>query len=224
MFCEKCGNQIDQGDNVCSKCGNRVSRAESTFCSNCGNEIKDGSKFCAVCGAPISNNVPSFCLKCGKELESGARFCNNCGASVYKNVSTAYSNSTQNNGEDPKKDLSGYINSNRRCLSAFIIGLIGSIFGMFGGLCTTMCSCGSASNTAFLLIFCGSIAGMIGSCMCLNKARTGSIMQVCAALVIAFRVYNGGAEIMSILSWILLLIAGIIGIIKSFVIDKSDKK
>ena len=220
MFCEKCGNQIGQGDNVCSKCGNIISPNAKAFCRNCGSEIKEGSRFCVVCGTPTPNNVPSFCLKCGTELERDAQFCRKCGNPVYNNANINYRDSTQNNGKDIKKDLNVY----RRCLSSFIIGLIGSIFGMFGGLCTSMCSCGSASNTAFIFIFGGSIVGMIGSCMCLNKAKIGSIFQVCAALVIAFRAYNGGADFMTVIAWLFLLIAGIIGIVKSFVIDKSDKK
>ncbi len=111
------------------------------------------------------------------------------------------------------------MNSNSKCLASFIIGLIGSILGMLGGLCTTMCSCGFGSDSAFYMIFGGGVLGMIGTTLCLRKAKLGSLLQITAAVLIIIRAYNGGAELMSVFAWIFLLVAGVIGAIYTFIIN-----
>ena len=112
------------------------------------------------------------------------------------------------------------MNFKGKCLASFIIGLIGSIFGILGGLCTTMCSCGGAGS-AFILIFFGSIIGMIGTTLCLSKAKLGCILQIVAALMIIIQAYTKGAEFMSIFAWILLMVAGIIGVVYCYFINKA---
>lgn len=147
-----------------------------------------------------------FCQKCGKEITDESAFCPNCG-------------SEQSAGEvtPPQKPVEKKV----KCLPSFIIGLIGSILGMFGGLCTTMCSCGSASNSAFLLIFLGSIVGMIGTCLCLSKAKTGSLLQIGGAIMMIIHAYSKGSELLTVFGLVLLLFAGIIGVIYSFIIHKK---
>jgi translation elongation factor EF-Tu-like GTPase len=58
------------------------------FCEQCGNKLNEGAKFCANCGASFSpkqdENVSAFaaCAQCGAPLEEGEAFCANCGAKV----------------------------------------------------------------------------------------------------------------------------------------------
>jgi len=67
------------------------------FCEQCGNKINEGAKFCGKCGTPVSSgqdeniSASSACAQCGAPLEEGEMFCPNCGAKVgavqqYQNV------------------------------------------------------------------------------------------------------------------------------------------
>lgn len=146
-----------------------------------------------------------FCEKCGAEISSNDKFCPGCGSPVQV-VSVA----------PPQEE-------NMRCLPAFILGLGGSIFGMFGGICTTMCSMSSrAGNSAFFMIFVGAIIGLIGACMCLKKPRTGSLLEALSAILMIIRAYSGSGATFSVVIGILFMLAGaIIGIIYAFVIKRK---
>lgn len=163
-----------------------------------------------------------YCKNCGKEITEHTKYCDNCGCST-----DAKSNNL--NTEHKQTDISEEKVRNK-CLPAFILGLIASIFGMLGGLCMTMCTgaiegissslypsnslANLASTFAFIFIFCGSIVGLIGACLCLNKVLKGSILQIVAALMIIIYAYGmAGAEFMTILSMLLFLAGGIIGIV-----------
>ncbi len=148
-----------------------------------------------------------YCNKCGNEVKEGEQFCQKCGSKVNEG------NSLQNQ-KNPQK-----------CLPAFILGLIGSIFGIFGGLCTTMCvgiASSSLGNSAFILIFGGAIIGLIGACLCLNKVKIGSIMELASALMMIICAYAiTGADIMTIIALLLLLVGGVIGAVYGFVIKRK---
>ncbi len=147
-----------------------------------------------------------FCKNCGSELVNGV--CPKCG----DNNATAGQPTTA-----PTKK------PRICCLPSFIIGLIGALFGMMGGICTTMCSFGYGSTSAFLLIFGGSLVGALGSCFCFSKAKIGSILMIIGALMIVYRAYfMGGADFFSIIAWLFLLAGGIIGLIYSFVIRRNQ--
>ncbi len=148
----------------------------------------------------------NFCQKCGKEIKDDCKFCPVCGTEQLS---------------DEKSSAQLSVEKKEKCLPSFIIGLIGSILGMFGGLCTTMCSCGSSSNSAFLLIFLGSIVGMIGTCLCLNKSKIGSLLQLLGAVMMIIHAYSKGAEFLTVFGFVLLLFAGIIGVIYSFLIRRN---
>lgn len=155
-----------------------------------------------------------FCKKCGKEFVDGSKYCDRCG---YPTDNITVSSSTPNTKAETNNEDAG-----NKCLPAFILGLIASIFGMFGGFCMTMCTgmmcMDSASNFAFFFIFCGSILGLVGACLCLNKALLGSILQLVAALFIIIYAYGMvGAEFMTILAMLLFLAGGIVGIIFYFI-------
>lgn len=147
-----------------------------------------------------------FCKNCGKEISDDCKFCPGCGTE-------------QSSNEKRSEQLP--VEKKQKCLPSFIIGLIGSILGMFGGLCTTMCSCGSSSNSAFLLIFLGSIVGMVGTCLCLNKAKTGSLLQLLGSIMMIIHAYSKGAEILTVFGFVILLFAGIIGVIYCFLICRN---
>ncbi len=109
------------------------------------------------------------------------------------------------------------MNFTSRSLPAFILGLIGSIFGILGGFCTTACASIFSSGTApLIMIFGGSIVGLVGACMCLNKAKIGSILQILAAVSIFICAYTiSGADLMTVLGMLLLAAGGLIGFVSS---------
>lgn len=150
-----------------------------------------------------------FCNNCGTKLPDDARHCPNCGKEIGASIKSTKVN-------DEKK---------MRCLPSFILGLIGSIFGMMGGFCTTLCSFGSSSNNAFFFIFVGSVVGLIGACLCLSKAKVGSVLETVAALMIIYRAYfKGGSDLMTVFALLLLLFGGIIGLVYSFIIKRKSSK
>ncbi len=141
-----------------------------------------------------------FCKHCGNVIQDDATICPNCNSAV--------SNSQAQNKESESKS---------RCLPSFILGLMGSIFGLFGGICTTMCSFGSSSNSAFIFIFGGSLLGLIGACQCLKNAKSGSIIETASACLIIFRAFSkNGADFMTVIALLLLLSGGLIGLICAF--------
>lgn len=170
------------------------------YCKHCGNQINENDIFCDKCGTPI---------------EQSAR---------PTSTDRSLPGTSNTSAQAPQGKPVPYFMEKKKCLPAFIIGLIGSIFGLFGGLCTTMCSCGSSSNSAFVMIFLGSVIGMIGTCLCLSKCRIGSIMQLLAAIMIIIRAYSGGSDFMTVIAFVFLLISGIIGVIYGFLSDKLAKK
>lgn len=145
------------------------------------------------------------CSNCGKELKSGEKYCSNCGAELE--IKEQYC--TESTEKNTKKI---------RFLPSFILGLIGSIFGIFGGMCMTMCSAFySGSVKAFIFILGGSVVGMIGACKCLNDTKKGSILELIGAVMIIICAYGmTGAEFQTILALILLLISGIMGLLYTY--------
>lgn len=201
------------------------------ICPNCKEELGNGQRFCPKCGAPGKEpEKKRFCTQCGKELGNEERFCSSCGADCH---AATQHRSAQQTPHPENQSLSGLMSGNavvdyfleyKKSLPAFIIGLIGSILGMFGGICTTMCSFGSASNSAFLYIFVGAVIGLIGSCMCLKKARIGSLLQLVGVIMIIVRAYSRGAEFFTVFSIVLLLTASVIGIVSAHLFDILKKK
>ena len=208
------------------------------FCTKCGNQVGETEKFCSNCGSPIQvEEKEPKCPKCGADIKGDKRFCVNCGEWLKKESSNNASTTQEKvKSTDKKSDSASgrtfldFINEPKKCLPAFIIGLIGSIFGLFGGTCRTMCSCGSASDSAFFMIFGGAIIAMIGTCLCLNKAKIGGPVILIGAIMIIIRAYSDGAEFMTIFSFVLLLAAGIVGTLFAYFSDiinlfnKTNKK
>jgi RNA polymerase subunit RPABC4/transcription elongation factor Spt4 len=63
------------------------------FCEQCGNKLNEGAKFCGKCGAAVSAeqeiveqsetmSASTACTQCGTQLEEGEMFCPNCGMKV----------------------------------------------------------------------------------------------------------------------------------------------
>ena len=77
-------------------------------------------------------------------------------------------------------------------------------------------------GAAFIFIFGGSVVGMIGACQCLKNVKRGSILQLIGAVMIIICAYGiTGADLMSVLAFLLLLIGGIIGLVDYYVIKKK---
>lgn len=163
------------------------------FCPNCGNEIKEEDVFCQYCG---SKN-PNYNLNASQ-----------------REGETDYTNFQKQNDSVIESETS-------RCLPAFIVGLIGSILGIFGGLCVSMCDTRTGGNAPFVLIFGGSVIGMVGACQCLKRVKRGAVLQLIAAVMIIICAYGiTGADLMSVFAFVLLLAGGIIGILKVYVFNK----
>ena len=171
-----------------------------------------------------------FCHKCGNEMGDNEKYCSKCGAENKE-----YDGGREQNGRSaPSIEAENDYNmqhklhrtgSEERCLPAFILGLIGSIMGIFGGFCVTMCASMAMVNmggAAFIFIFGVSVVGMIGACQCLKNVKRGSILQLIGAVMIIICAYGiTGADLMSVLAFLLLLIGGIIGLVDYYVIKKK---
>lgn len=160
-----------------------------------------------------------FCPKCGKENPDGISFCSNCGA-----PQNMYVNQVQQQNQAQQADTNKKRNESK-CLPAFILGLIGAVFGIFGGFCTTLCYSLTFANegVAFFLIFGGSILGLVGACLCLNKSLIGSILQLVSALMLIICAYGyQGSDFQTVLAILLFLAGGIVGIIFSVIHIKKN--
>lgn len=176
------------------------------FCSQCGNKLEENARFCPVCGKQVKRAATS-----SEKFGHNGRSEEDVGYNRAVNRNNYASGKAANN--------MGTTKEYQRCLPAFIIGLIGSIFGMFGGLCVTMCDWRTGGNAPFLLIFGGSVVGLIGACLCMSKAKTGSILELIGGVMIIICAYGiTGADVMSVFAMVLLLIGGLIGIIDSFIV------
>ena len=67
MFCNACGNKLENEDNICPKCGNENPK-ESMFCNACGTNLKEEQYiFCQLCGA--KNRYSNYkCENCNQVL------------------------------------------------------------------------------------------------------------------------------------------------------------
>ena len=141
-----------------------------------------------------------YCVKCGKELMDEAVVCQECGATIERKPAKTKGN---------------------MCMPAFILGLIGAIFGLFGGICVSACyGFGGNDGAPMFFMIGGSLIGLIGSCMCFNKAKTGSILEIISAVMIAYCAFTiTGADITSLVGMLLLAVGGVVGLVMS----KSSK-
>ena len=69
MFCNNCGNQLQDGQRFCSKCGKEHAPAEAITCPACGSTVDAGAKFCNHCGAPVQGEEKEFCPHCGRPMQ-----------------------------------------------------------------------------------------------------------------------------------------------------------
>ena len=56
-FCNKCGQELTEGDVFCNNCGAQVKSTEEVktyICKECGQELKAGATFCNKCGTPVN--------------------------------------------------------------------------------------------------------------------------------------------------------------------------
>lgn len=156
-----------------------------------------------------------YCKKCGKEIDEGKPFCSHCGAPVSETPAVANTPAASAAPDTPAKNAC-------RCLPSFILGLIGGLFGMFGGICTTMCSMGSAGNSAFVFIFLGALVGLIGACLCFTKAKIGSVLEAVSAILMIVRAFShSGATFSVVIGLLFMSAAAIVGIVYSFLIKRT---
>lgn len=70
MVCEKCGNEVTEGDIFCDYCGDKVQKIPlKQFCENCGGQIEENSKFCSGCGFSVNRTQ----IKTGKQSNRSHR-------------------------------------------------------------------------------------------------------------------------------------------------------
>ena len=218
MFCQKCGNQIPEGSAFCSKCGTKVVEepiSKDVFCSKCGNKLSPGERFCNRCGtkAPMENTSQTQNQNPNLDLNSALNY----------NNQASSNNSTSKMPNYNLPPFLKWLMAPQKCLPSFVLGLIASIFGMFGGFCVSMCaSFVGRGDEALIFIFGGSIIGLVGACMCLKQARAGVILEGCATLAIIGCVFGyTGGDFMTILSMLLFVAATIVGAVMCFVLDRK---
>lgn len=182
------------------------------LCEKCGAQVQDGQSFCASCGTKVRQNN-SFCPKCGMQLQPGQNFCSHCNGQTDYSVNSNFAENTTQSVRAKKKSK-GYT-------PAFVLGLIGSIFGLFGGICTTACyGFGGNDTVPMIMLIGGSLIGMIGACIGFKIAKAGAVLEITGTLLMAICAFTiTGADIMTIVAIAMMGISGIIALIMSFVGD-----
>lgn len=56
MYCQNCGNKINENNNFCPYCGEKV-KTNKKYCQNCGTEIDTHTNICPTCGYHIPPEV-----------------------------------------------------------------------------------------------------------------------------------------------------------------------
>lgn len=75
--CAKCGAENPANAMFCNSCGNKLQQP-NMICPKCSAENPPNSRFCSSCGQKLGGSV----CECGAELALGAAFCSNCGRKV----------------------------------------------------------------------------------------------------------------------------------------------
>ena len=82
MFCEKCGNKINEEDQFCEKCGNKVT---SSTGANPVHDNDDNLLEKLLEQPEIkTDSINIFCHKCGNELSDDSGFCHKCGIKIER--------------------------------------------------------------------------------------------------------------------------------------------
>lgn len=75
MFCNKCGNQINEGEKFCTQCGEMV--PVEKVCPVCNNKLADGVVFCGNCGTKVGNETFNPNNRSSREGNNNHRYGNN---------------------------------------------------------------------------------------------------------------------------------------------------
>ena len=242
-FCPRCGTKSEV---VAPEQTTQV--VKETFCPKCGNKMAEGERFCSKCGTNVqATSTPQqpqsqFFGAFGNGGNTQNNFNQNPGSAPNfaqnQNPNTNFNPNQQNfngnqtfkaNPQTPAQTNSNlppflqYFMAPIKCLPSFILGLMAAIFGIFGGLCMTMCaSIYGRGEEAFIFIFGGSIIGLIGACLCLSKARIGAIAQAIGTCMILYAAYGvTGGDFMTIISFILFIVSTIINVVFAFVLKRK---
>lgn len=122
MYCDNCGNIIDDNSNFCSYCGVKVKKTVPK-CSNCGAEVKEYDTVCDNCGQTIekSNNQSNS--------ESSNKNANQTYTSVYN---ATYSSESGNSGYNNQSNDSTTSSNIKRPKSKLVAGILGILVGGLG--------------------------------------------------------------------------------------------
>lgn len=144
-----------------------------------------------------------FCQRCGKQIIDEAVICPYCGCPTQMQANAYY-----NMQQAPAKN---------RSIPGFVLGLIGAIFGLFGGICVSaLTSFGGNDEAAMILMIGGSLVGLVGSCLCFGKPKIGAILELAGAVMIAICAFGiTGSDIAALMGMFLLAVGGLVGLLTS---------
>lgn len=77
-FCQNCGNEVNENQEICLKCGSKLNNVKTTteekkatYCGNCGAELNQNQEICLKCGVRVNNTSSS---KSGKSKIAAGLF------------------------------------------------------------------------------------------------------------------------------------------------------
>jgi len=181
------------------------------YCQKCGTPMEDKEAFCTICGAKAEEPAqqPQGYQPYQPQQPQGYQPYQPQQPMGYQPQQQPY---------QPQQSYQGYQQNRpaaQRSVAAFVVGLIGAIFGMFGGMCVAACSSfiGNDGIALFMLVG-GSVVGLIGACMCLSKAKIGGLLQMGGAVMIAICAFTiTGADFMTLIGMLMLAIGGLCGLL-----------
>ena len=105
-------------------------------------------------------------------------------------------------------------------IAPLVLGIIAGVLGIIGGSCITFC--GEVVDTlggdnlisiGGYIILAGSIIGLVGGCIAKSKG-IGNLLLLLAAIALVVAIVMIGFDLITCISAVLFLLAGIIGFVK----------
>lgn len=124
MYCENCGNLMNNNSNFCSNCGVKANKP-ARRCKSCGNEVREYDTVCEKCGQLIEKN--SYENTSANNSDNSNSTYTQAYNSIYNNPNSD-NNFNQSKTYVPKNNNVGF----KKPKSKIVAGILGILVGGLG--------------------------------------------------------------------------------------------